>query len=175
MNRLTFIAAELVSILGPVVGDGPKRANLTNAILTALRPYVEQTVTGVAPKVLRDVAIQREKRWLISLEFWSGEGLTECVGASHGRARANNKVVTYGGDIVQGLDAAAALIEDFARQIGAPLAAGAFNYADVSRALNYLRPTISRRHGHATMRRTTPDKAWHLICDVFRDDAFPKE
>jgi len=161
---------------GPVIDGGhfPKRANRVNALMTALRPYLEEAVNGAAPLPNARRAPspdQRTRPWLLSMEFWRGN---EKVAESDGRRTDNTGlIVAHGGNVVKGLDEGAQLIADFARDLGAPEEQFAFGV--MRKTLGYLRATISRQQGHATMRHRRPDTDWVLICDVFREDAFPKE
>lgn len=176
-DSLSELAKEVATILGPTAASGPKRANLTSAIMTAFRPYVEHAVTGTAPKAVRDGQDKRVRKWLVSWELWTvgvGGQLDVLKGAAEGR-EAGKEAGRYGGDICTGLDDAAAWLSDVAAQLGAYSSGDDFTPANLSRALYQLRPTISRQGGHATMRRTSADGRWHLIADVFREDAFPKE
>ncbi len=173
--NLPELAQAVATALQPALasGNAPQRASHTNAILTAFRPYVEAAVTGAAPKQLRDQSDRREKMWLVSLAFWTGTPGTidELVAESDGRvADGNGKPSRYGGDQVKGLDGAAELVAEYAMACGAP---PDFDAATMRKALAYLRPTISRQQGHATMRRTSACGRWHLVADIFREGSFP--
>lgn len=174
--NLHELAAAVVLELTPAAQEpgAPKRSNLTSSIMTLFRPYVEQAVTGAAPKQVRDAADRRERRWCVSLAFYTGTigAIDKLVAESDGReCDADGKPITYGGDVVTGLDAVAALIADYASNIQAPHVD--YSLAPMSRALALLRPTISRQGGHATMRRTSACGRWHLIADIFREGSFP--
>lgn len=176
-ETLRTLALTVRDVLKDRVGGGPKRSNLTNAIMTAFRPYVDEAVTGAAPKGVRDATDRREKSWLVSCEWWygpSGKPDTR-VAESEGRVTdSNGKVIRYGGDTFKGLDSVATHLTWCAVQVGA-VPSDDWTIAAFNKALGYLRPTIQRNKGHATMRRTSADGRWHLICDVFREGSFPKE
>jgi len=178
MTTLPALAAQVAELLTPAVtaGTAPKRASLTSAIMTAFRPYVEAAVTGDTPRALLDTRDRRERRWLVSLAFYTGTpgSIDTLVAESEGRRTAglDGEVTSYGGDSVTGLDGAAELIAEYAAKIQAPLSD--YGAPNMRRALGYLRPTISRQGGHATMRRTSECGRWHLIADIFREDALPQ-
>lgn len=174
---LRALAKNVKAALEKRVAHGPRRSNLTSSIMTAFRPYVDEVVTGIPPKAARDNDDRRQKIWLVSCEWWygpSGKPDTK-MAESEGRATdAKGVVKRYGGDMFVGLDAAAEALMQYAAQImNAP--SPDWSVAAFRKALGYLRPTIQRNNGHATMRRTSSDGRWHLICDVFREGSFPKE
>lgn len=149
----------------------------TSYILSVLRPFVEAHVTGKAPKPVRDHADKREKLWLVSLELWHGEpGQLRRVASSDGRTFGpDGNVTRYGGasDALRGLDAVADYVSQGCAAYDAP--ADRFSYPAIQQAFRYLRSAITLGKGHATMRRTSKDQRWHLICDVFREGSFPNE
>lgn len=182
-SALRELAAAVRDVLKERVSGGPKRANLTSAIMTAFRPYVDEAVTGIAPKAVRDMDDRRVKEWRVSCEWWYGPSgkPDQKMGESEGRlTKPDGTVLKYGGDTFKGLDAVATHLTWCALQLGATqLDAGKsgedWSIAAFEKALGYLRPTIQRNNGKATMRRTSSDGRWHLICDVFREGSFPKE
>lgn len=174
---LRALAKNVKSALEKRVANGPRRSNLTSSIMTAFRPYVDEVVTGIPPKAARDNDDRRQKTWLVSCEWWygpSGKPDTK-MGESDGRATdAKGVVKRYGGDTFIGLDAVATHLTWCAIQLDAMPSAD-WTIGAMTKALGYLRPTIQRNNGHATMRRTSSDGRWHLICDVFREGSFPNE
>lgn len=185
---LRALAKNVKAALEKRVANGPRRSNLTSSIMTAFRPYVDEVVTGIPPKAARDNDDRRQKTWLVSCEWWygpSGKPDTK-MGESDGRATDIKGVVKrYGGDTFIGLDAVAdhltwcaselGAATDHARTQGGRAIEPDWSVAAFRKALGYLRPTIQRNNGHATMRRTSSDGRWHLICDVFREGSFPNE
>lgn len=170
------LAVQVVDALkGEAEGpEAPSRATLTSAILTLFRPYVSQAITGHAPKAVRDNEDRRAKAWSLSMEFWAANeaGKFEVfMGSTEGR---DADKLAYGSmDVVTGLDGAAELLATVARSLD--ITSPDFEEPSFSRAFAYLRPTISRQKGHATMRRTSACGKWHVICDVFREDALPSK
>lgn len=163
MTRLYELAAEVAALLLPEVTapGAPARSNNTNAVVTAFRPYLAAALTGAQPKALRTADDQRFRLWRISMEWWHGE---EVVARSDGRGAEGSD----GGDIVTGLDGAAALVAGYAAELGLPPAT--YGLEPMRRAFNNLRPSLTRGNGHATMRRSTLDGGVSLICDVFREE-----
>ena len=173
---LPNLAARVVEILTPAAQAGPKRANLTSAIATAFRPYIEAAVTGAPPKPLRDDQDRREKEWLVSMAWYRGPAGKHdtLIASSQGRVMDTSGTVrAYGGDIVRGLDAAADLVADAATEIGAPFSD--YGALPMRRYLGFLRATISKQGGYATGRRVSKDGCWYLVLDIFREDAFPNK
>lgn len=174
---LRALACSVRDALRARVETGPRRANLTSALATAFRPYLDEAVTGIAPKAVRDTNDRRTKLWLVSCEWWYGPSgkPDQKMAESEGRLTdAKGVVKRYGGDTFVGLDAVAEALESYAAQLmNAP--SEDWSVHTLKTALGYLRPTIQRNKGHATMRRTSSDGRWHLICDVFREGSFPKE
>jgi hypothetical protein len=168
--NLPQLAQAVVKELAPIAtaDNAPKRATLTSAIMTAFRPYVELAISGTPGKLLRDTSDRREKHWRVSLEFWRAKDgeFTELAGESEGR---NINAGVVGGEVVKGLDDAAALIDEYAQTLGAPLES--FGFLRMTKALANLRPTLSRQSGRATMRRTSDCQRWHLVCDIIREAA----
>lgn len=149
----------------------------TSYILSVLRPFVEAHVTGRAPKPVRDHADKRERLWLVSLELWHGEpGQLKRVASSDGRTFGpDGNVTRYGAasEAIRGLDAVADYVSQGCAFYGAY--ESEFGYDALSLAFRYLRSAITLGKGRATMRRTSKDQRWHLICDVFREGSFPNE
>ncbi len=177
-TKLTLAAQVVASfkdhpdVLTHVANDKP----LASAISTVFRPYLQAAVTGKDPKGVRDDSDRREKRWLVSLEFWDVPR-AEMIAASEGREWSDaerSEVARYGGEVFRGLEAVAGFIAFQAKHAFDGHVPDAFSEAVLSKALAYLRPTITRQQGRATMRRTTADGRYHLVCDIFREDAFPK-
>lgn len=151
-----------------------ERAHENSTIATTLRPYIFAEVTGIPTKQVKDDVDHRLRRWFVSPEFWRApRPMTDmdiCVAVPAGRRTSvSGEMVKWGGDWVTGLNGAADLVEEFARQCGAP----AETYASpaVRKALAYLRPTINRLGGYAKMVRVNPEKTWSLIMPVWREDA----
>lgn len=147
----------------------------TSYILSVLRPYVESYVTGRRPKPVRDHADKRVKAWWVSVELWYGIGSDhKRIGYSEGREfDLAGGVKRYGGVKLVGLDTVAEYVADGVLASHAPEAE--FGREALTKAFRYLRSAITLGKGHATMRRTSKDQRWHLICDVFREGSFPNE
>jgi len=173
MSDLRELAAAVVAAVR-ADDNAPMRKTAAGSILAAFRPYVEAELTGIAPKQLRDEADRRQKRWYVSFEFWTGSKLDVLAAESNGRQYSTTQEITrYGGDIVQGLDGAAELVEKYATELQAPLTT--FGRVPMRQAFGYLRPTISRQSGYGVLRRKAPEGNWYLIAHVWREDVFPKE
>lgn len=71
---------------------------------------------------------------------------------------------------VAGLHGIAAKCEEYAEALGAP---NDYFTAQMMRPLHNLRPTLSRKDGVATLRRSSRCGLWHLSCYVFREDRIP--
>jgi hypothetical protein len=153
------------------------RKTETSAIMTLFRPYVEKAITGYSPKTLRDDSDMRQKKWLLSME-WIDMRTGQVIAMSEGRAyrgttMKDREMISVGGDIVTGLEEGAKVIAEYAAAIDAPMPD--FSYETMRKALSFLRPTLSRERGFATMRRISEDKGIWLVCDIWREDVFPKQ
>jgi hypothetical protein len=169
-DTLEELARSVVEELRPDVAKAPHRANEASAIATLFRPYLQYASTGVKPPALYAKEDRRIKRWRISLELWTnpdsvGTSFDELVAISEGRIRdSDGELMELGGDVVEGLDAAAHLVEDFAGELSP-----SFQLNAMCHALQNLRPTISRQGGSATMRRTSDCGEYHLIMDIQKE------
>ena len=141
------LATRIVEVFGPDAAlQLNNRANLTSAIMTVVRPYVAFAVTGRKPAAVRREADSREKLWRVKTSLYAG---TELL--------ANGIFFQVRGlhDVAQGLSNWLASTQS-----------GDWTGGTLPSALAYLRPTISRQGGRATLRRSSPDGEWTLIADI---------
>jgi hypothetical protein len=171
-DELSTLTARAVELLRATVADPrfPSRASPVSAYMTALRPYVEAALLGVTPRPLAAATDGRKRPWRVSMEFWKREGdVDTLMGVSPNRVTdSRGEILELGGDVVNGMTGIAQLIADYAVGIGA--ATPCFQAPALERALGDLRATISRQGGFATMRRTSDDGLWRLVCDVKREE-----
>lgn len=147
--------------------DSRQRTSLI-AVLKYLRPYVEHAVDVHAPKLVRAIEDRRLKSWHLFLAVYHTDVQ---VFVSNGRRKdTDGTVITFGGEVLQGLDGVASFLAETMLRLGAP--AADFSTEKMIKLTNGWRSTLSRERGFCKFNRPSRDGQWAVFGEIMRVEPY---